>query len=54
MTPDEVRRAVVEPARIAGCEVDNELVEVLIRDLTPHGAPPANWTPAPYRCCRTR
>jgi WD40 repeat protein len=40
MTPDEVRRAVVEPARIAGCEVDNELVEVLIRDLTPHGAPP--------------
>jgi len=40
MTPDEVRRAVVEPARIAGCEVDDELVEVLIRDLTPHGAPP--------------
>jgi transcriptional regulator with XRE-family HTH domain len=40
MTPDEVRRAVVEPARIAGCEVDSELVEVLIRDLTPHGAPP--------------
>lgn len=39
MTPDEVRRAVVEPARIAGCEVDPELVEVLIGDLTPHGAP---------------
>ncbi|WP_420120384.1 helix-turn-helix domain-containing protein, partial [Nakamurella sp.] len=39
MSPDEVRRAVVEPARIAGCEVDPELVEVLIGDLTPHGAP---------------
>jgi hypothetical protein len=39
MTPDEVRRAVVEPARMAGCEVDAELVEVLIRDLTPHGVP---------------
>ncbi len=38
MTPDEVRRAVVEPARLVGCEVDPELVEVLIRDLTPHGA----------------
>lgn len=39
MAADEVRRAVIEPARIAGCDVDPELVEVLIRDLTPHGAP---------------
>lgn len=39
MTPDEVRRAVEEPARIVGCEVDAELVEVLVKDLTPRGAP---------------
>ncbi|WP_395729632.1 helix-turn-helix domain-containing protein [Nakamurella sp.] len=39
MTTDEVRRAVLEPARIAGCEVDGELVEVLLRDLSPRGAP---------------
>ena len=41
MTPEEVRRAVLEPARIARMrEVDPELVDVLIRDLTPYGAPP--------------
>ena len=35
MTRDEVRRAIVEPARLARLEVTDGLVEVLLRDLEP-------------------
>jgi WD40 repeat protein len=37
MTAEEVRRAIVEPARLARVSVDDGLVEVLLRDLAPHG-----------------
>ncbi|HEX6249652.1 MAG TPA: helix-turn-helix domain-containing protein [Nocardioidaceae bacterium] len=37
MTREELRRAVVEPARTVGVTVDDELVEVLLRDLAPRG-----------------
>ena len=38
MTRDEVRRAIVEPARLARLEVTDGLVEVLLRDLEPRSA----------------
>lgn len=33
----DLRRAVLEPARVAGVTVDPELVDLLVRDLTPRG-----------------
>jgi WD40 repeat protein/transcriptional regulator with XRE-family HTH domain len=38
MTADEVRRAIVEPARRAHLEVEDGLVELLLRDLDPRKA----------------
>ena len=43
MTRPEVRRAIVEPAHLAHLDVDDGLVELLLRDLAPHspeGSPP--------------
>ncbi len=43
MTRHEVRRAIVEPARMARLDVADGLVELLLRDLAPHspeGSPP--------------
>ncbi len=42
MTRDEVRRAIVEPARLARLDVEDGLVELLLRDLAPHSP---DWTP---------
>ena len=42
MTREEVRRAIVEPARLARLEVEDGLVELLLRDLAPHSP---DWTP---------
>ncbi len=39
MSADQLRRAIVEPARKAGREVEDGLVEVLLSDMRPHGAP---------------
>jgi hypothetical protein len=41
MSADQLRRAIVEPARKAGREVEDGLVEVLLQDMHPHGAPGA-------------
>ncbi|HEY2306460.1 MAG TPA: helix-turn-helix domain-containing protein [Streptosporangiaceae bacterium] len=41
MSADQLRRAIVEPARKAGREVEDGLVEVLLGDMRPHGAPGA-------------
>ncbi|HEX6352915.1 helix-turn-helix domain-containing protein [Actinophytocola sp.] len=38
MTDDELRQAIVEPARLAGVDIESGLVDVLLRDLTPAGA----------------
>ena len=47
MTAEEVRRAIVEPARLARVTVDDGLVELLLRDLAPGGrAGPADAGPA--------
>ncbi len=35
MTADELRRAIVEPARLVGMEVDGDLVDLLLADLSP-------------------
>ena len=40
MDPDSLRRVVVEPARRAGATVEPELVELVLRDLSPRGAAP--------------
>ena len=43
MARQEVRSAIVEPARLAHLDVDDGLVELLLRDLAPHspeGSPP--------------
>ena len=43
MTRQEVRSAIIEPARLARLDVDDGLVELLLRDLSPHspeGSPP--------------
>ncbi len=43
MARPEVRRAIIEPARLARLDVEDGLVELLLRDLAPHsleGAPP--------------
>jgi WD40 repeat protein/transcriptional regulator with XRE-family HTH domain len=43
MTRQEVRRAIIEPAHLARLDVDDGLVELLLRDLAPHspeGSPP--------------
>lgn len=37
MTEVELRRAVVEPARLVGVTVEDELVDLLLRDLAPRG-----------------
>jgi len=39
MTRAQVRAAITEPARSVGVEVDDGLVEILLRDLAPGGAP---------------
>jgi transcriptional regulator with XRE-family HTH domain len=36
MTREEVRRAIIEPAHLARLDVDDGLVELLLRDLAPH------------------
>jgi WD40 repeat protein len=41
MSAGQLRRAIVEPARRAGREVDDGLVEVLLADMRPHGTPGA-------------
>lgn len=38
MTDDELRQAIVEPARLAGVDIESGLVDVLLRDLAPAGA----------------
>ncbi|WP_051765681.1 nSTAND1 domain-containing NTPase [Saccharothrix syringae] len=38
MTEEEMREAITGPARLAGAEVENGLVDVLLRDLAPGGA----------------
>lgn len=38
MSAGQLRRAIGEPARKAGREVDDDLVEVLLADMRPHGA----------------
>jgi len=38
MSPDELRRAIVEPARRVGAEVEPGLVELLLSDLAPSGS----------------
>ena len=56
MTRGEVRRAIVEPARLARLEVEDGLVELLLRDLAPHSpdwTPGARTRPAPCRCSPT-
>ncbi len=39
MSADQLRRAIVEPARKAGREVEDGLVEVLLQDMRPRAAP---------------
>jgi WD40 repeat protein len=39
MTQEQVRRAIVEPARLARIDVEDVLVELLLRDLAPDTAP---------------
>jgi WD40 repeat protein len=39
MSAGQLRRAIVEPARKAGRDVEDGLVEVLLQDMRPHGAP---------------
>ncbi len=47
MTREEVRRAIVEPARLARVTVEDGLVELLLRDLAPRGRTgPADAGPA--------
>ncbi len=41
MSAGQLRRAIVEPARKAGREVEDGLVEVLVADMRPHGRPGA-------------
>ncbi len=41
MTRDEVRRAITEPARLARLEVEQGLVELLLRDVAPRQPDPA-------------
>ncbi|WP_157984740.1 nSTAND1 domain-containing NTPase [Lentzea terrae] len=38
MTETELRQAIVEPARLAGIEIEPGLVDLLLRDVTPAGA----------------
>jgi WD40 repeat protein len=38
MTENELRQAIVEPARVAGMDFENGLTHVLLRDLAPAGA----------------
>ena len=38
MNADQVRRAITEPARLAGLDVEDGLVDLLLRDLAPSGA----------------
>lgn len=37
MCADELRRAIAEPPRVAGASVEEELVELLLRELAPRG-----------------
>jgi WD40 repeat protein len=45
MSRDQVRRAICEPARLAALEVEDGLVEILLRDLAPQ-APAGSMAPA--------
>lgn len=38
MTEDELWQAIVEPARLVGMDVENGLIDVLLRDIAPAGA----------------
>ena len=58
MTRHEVRRAIVEPAHLARLEVDDGLVELLLRDLARRTPPRAacrapGTKPEHCRCCPT-
>lgn len=50
----ELRRAIVEPARMACLEVEDGLVELLLRDLRPAGEDQSAHDAGRCRCCRTR
>ena len=51
MTERQLRMAITEPAKKAGCGVEDDLVEALLRDMrTRQVAPPARGC---CRCCRT-
>jgi WD40 repeat protein len=39
MSAEQLRRAIVEPARKAGLDIEDGLVEVLLEDMRPRGAP---------------
>ncbi|MDQ1413579.1 MAG: hypothetical protein QOE07_2167 [Acidimicrobiaceae bacterium] len=39
MSAEQLRRAITEPARLAGCEVDPDLVDLLISEFVPRGSP---------------
>ena len=45
MSREELTRAIVEPARTAGSSVDDDLVELILRDFVPTGALEAHHTP---------
>lgn len=45
MARDEVTRAIVEPARTAGYSVDDELVELILREFVPSGALESQHSP---------
>jgi hypothetical protein len=42
MTVEELRRAICEPARAAGLEVEEELVDLLVAEITPRHATPTS------------
>ena len=45
MSREELRRAIVEPARAAGVSVDDDLVDLILRDFVPTGALEGQHTP---------
>jgi len=48
MTAEQVRRAITEPARLARVDVEEGLVELLLRDLNPPAPPERAGVPAAY------
>ena len=48
MTAEQVRRAITEPARLARVDVEEGLVELLLRDLNPPTPPERTGVPAAY------